>query len=104
MPCYQVNTTTVEFKQRHKDLLVKALEDLGWYAEWQGNRVTIPDYDLSIDLDGRTAKVDAAYVGRVNELKVAYSRQAVRKAARRVGWSHKHKGLAKGKIEGYVYR
>ena len=103
MPCWQVRTISVEFKAQHRDLLDEALNDLGWEVLEQnvygilvrpkGSRDSI-----RLDLVRGEATFDEQMQDRLNELKVGYSRAAVRKVAKQKGWQCKFETATQGKF------
>ena len=103
MPCYQVQSVSVVFKVAHRDLLEKALRVLGWNSvESAGDsaRLTIGPYGSSIVLDLRNgaASFREDQQNLFNELKRAYSRQAINFAAKLGGWQIKNKSATKGQL------
>jgi hypothetical protein len=101
MPCYQVQTVSVEFKIAHADLLVKATTALGWaVVGTQATRMVICPKDsystMTIDLATGKAIIELADQSRLNELKRAYSQQAIKLAANLNGWAVQSKTMNKG--------
>ncbi len=93
MPCYEVRTLTVEFRAENRTLLDAAIKAIGSYAGEQfGDRLYIDGGDIVLDLAAGMAEVRTGYQGRLNELKQAYSREAVKAAAKRVNWACKMAG------------
>jgi hypothetical protein len=90
MPCYTVQTLSVEFQLKHADMLMKAAKTLGINARLVGNYLTL-DYDIQIDLK----RGQASYRERnkqkatetLNLLKKQYSIEAISVAATRSGWN-----------------
>ena len=99
MPCYTVRMTSVEFKAAHKGLLDEAVKFLGWRQHTTGStvRVTTGNYDvIDIDLARGTATFAENIQDRVNELKRAYSAQAIMACAAANDWSVEFDGMTGG--------
>ena len=99
MPCYQVQKVSVEFKAAHADLLEKAIQSLGWQYDWNVAR-TFCRLGNGIELDLRSgqATVNQGQQSKLNELKRAYSQQAVKLAAKLGGWQVKSITANKGQL------
>lgn len=102
MPCYQVNTISVEFKVKHSDLLRQAIEALGWkmVAIAGGSKkptrlsVQYSGYrSLTINMQTGTATFNEGQGGQkaLNKLKKEYSKQAIFKVAKQKKWIVKSK-------------
>ncbi len=77
---------SVEFKAKNLELLKKALAQLGWrYASLGPTTIVIGD--ISINLKTEKATIPTSAQGRLNELKRAYSYQAVKLSAASKGWT-----------------
>jgi hypothetical protein len=96
MPCYETRTLSVEFHARHRKILEAALDSLGWQWAGRGPEIYIEGDSIVLDLDFGRARVLDGQQPRLNTLKRAYSKQALRKAARLQGWQVK--GAEKGVI------
>ncbi len=94
MPCYQIRTMSVEFHARHRKLLFAALDSIGWRYEVNGQTIDLYDADIVLHLDEGRAELfgGTRSQGLLNNLKQAYSRQAIRKAAKMQGWQVKANG------------
>lgn len=100
MPCYQVNTVSVEFQARHFGTLQKAVAALGGTLQRSGERATVVIGPSTITINNGIA------TGRerlVNNLRVAYARQITIQAtewAKQKGWHAQQTGskltLSKG--------
>lgn len=87
MPCYQVVYASVEFKAKHKDLLLKAIERLQWYYREAGkDKQVIYTNALRIDLEREQVEFPKDYSREVDKLKRAYSEVVLEEAARRKKW------------------
>jgi len=93
MPCYTVQTTDVKFKVEHMDLLEQALKALNWTfaKDLSYDRSTVKAYLLGngirIDLTTGLARVTESQQDKLNELKRAYSKEALKKFAKLNQWS-----------------
>ena len=98
MPCYEVNTMSVEFKADHVDLLEQALDVLGWVRDWNVAK-TFCRASNGIELDLRTGKAEIrdGQGGLLNELKRAYSQQVIKKVAQKNHWTVNWKTSTKAK-------
>jgi len=83
MPCYEVRTISCEFKAANADLLKKALDGLGWSRIVNGDLWTVgpPRTSISLNLELGRATIKAGQQSKLNELKRAYSMEAVRLVA-----------------------
>lgn len=88
MPCYTVQTMSVEFQAKHADLLTDAIKALGWGLRQRGNTyyVDTPNGAIAIDLDRQQAELRPEQQDRLNELKRAYSTQAIKRVAALKKW------------------
>ena len=90
MPCYEVNTVSVEFKIAHRNLLEAAVKVLGWSIRSNTTTsVLVEDQSfnsLLIDLVGGKVSIRDGQQGVLNQLKRAYSLEAVKLAAKVGGW------------------
>ena len=103
MPCWQVNEMSVQFSAKHLDVLKRAVDALGWRMETIDTivKVVTDQYDyITIDTVAGQATLDASAQSQLNQLKVAYSQQALKKAAKAKGWAHN----ATAKQKGYLYK
>lgn len=102
MPCYQVQTVSVEFHVAHVDLLEQAVRSLGWSSVVSADRRrwTVGPYMQSIAIDLDAGKADVRIDQRIylNQLKRAYSQQAVKLAAKLGGWQLKSLTATKGQL------
>lgn len=88
MPCDQVRLTNVEFEAKNMELLEKAVEAMGGRIVSSG--AVIEGYlpaagSFSISRGKMTVRAGRERV--VDQLKVAYSEEIVKKAASRFGWA-----------------
>jgi len=95
MPCYEVRTVSVEFRAENRKLLDAAIESLGGQmsiVQESGDRLILGYGAITLDLAAGRAEVRGGYQDRLNELKRAYSREAVKAAAKKCQWSCKLQG------------
>jgi len=104
MPCYEVNLISVEFKVNNRKWLEAALKECGftyWKTHSRGN--VIEDVTFRIKLDTGVVEMDrnpnTAY--KVNQLKQAYTKQAVMEAARKHKWAVKMNSTSKMELRRY---
>lgn len=89
MPCYTINTVSLDLRAANKGLLYKAAQALGLKMEenviWtkEGRRITLQDGKAVCD--ERDAKI-------VNDLRVAYAKQVVGAVTSKLGWQAINKG------------
>lgn len=103
MPCYEVNTITVEFKVAHRDLLDQAIQSLGWPCIRNGNDYTIcpspAERNILLNLSTGEARVyPPKGQERLNELKRAYSREVLKLVTKHNGWQLQQTSATKGNI------
>jgi hypothetical protein len=79
MPCYQVNTVSLDFQAGNLELLQKAAARLGLVLR-------TADGTLVATLAGNQASCQASDVPLINKLRVEYSREIVGHAALKLGW------------------
>jgi hypothetical protein len=89
MPCYTVRETTVDLGAADRKILIDGLRAAGFTVVDQGDFLDLRKNDgtsATVRPDGRVA----FYAGQervVNEIKRAYSAEAVRVAAKRFGYT-----------------
>jgi hypothetical protein len=88
MPCYQVNTVSLDFQAGNLDLLQKATAVLGLEVRAIADRREVVDRGGAVvaTLVGGKATCSQANVLIVNKLRVQYSREIVGHAALKLGW------------------
>ena len=94
MPCYQVNTLSLDFQALDLGLLRKAAAVLGLEVRAVGTPLSITERRLVVErggtlvatLAGNKATCSQANVATVNKLRVQYSREIVGHAALKLGW------------------
>ena len=91
MPCWEVRTMSVEFGVKHSMLLVKALGAMNLNYTMQGSVVDVVGLG-KIDLSKGVAEIDRYNQKKLNQLKQAYSKECVKKAAKLQGWQLKTRG------------
>src|SRR5258706_14353572 len=87
MPCDQVRTIKVAAGKMVAEHLIKGLEALGYSARQSGTRVSFnKGYYQSGSYDSATGRMELPQGERLEAVKVAYAKQGVAHAARRMGW------------------
>jgi hypothetical protein len=88
MPCYQVNTVSLDFQAGNLELLQKAAAVLGLEVRALADRREVVDRsgNVVVMLVGGKATCSQANVPIVNKLRVQYSREIVGHAALKLGW------------------
>jgi hypothetical protein len=88
MPCYQVNTISLDFQAGNLDLLQKAAAVLGLEVRAVADRREVVDRGAAVvaTLVSGKATCSQANVAVVNKLRVQYSREIVGHAALKLGW------------------
>ena len=93
MPCYEVQRISVEFHAENKELLMKALKSLGWKHEIRTDGKVSIDYNtIVLDLEKGKAEMESYQQDRLNQLKRAYSQQAIAAACKQNLWMNKTAG------------
>jgi hypothetical protein len=97
MPCYEVRTISVEFKAENRNLLDAAARSIGLNDlrnVGNGRLEMGPHFGayITLDLTNGRAEVRDGYQSLLNELKRAYSREAIKAAAKQVNWACKMTG------------
>ena len=88
MPCYAVNTVSLDFQAGDLGLLQKAASVLGLEVRVHADRREVVDKagNVVATLVGGKATCSQANVAVVNKLRVQYSREIVGHAALKLGW------------------
>ena len=88
MPCYSVNTVSLDFQAGDLALLQKAAAALSLAVNVRGDRRELMDREgkLIATLVQGKATCSQANVALVNKLRVQYSREIVGQAALKLGW------------------
>ena len=87
MPCYEVQTYSIEFKASNRALLDAAMKSLSWVPDSSGTEfVTLLGGGIVLNLKTGMATVQDGCREHLNTLKRAYSRQAIGAAARTNKW------------------
>ena len=100
MPCWQVQTVSVEFKAANAELLAKAAKALGYFVQQAAGVMTLSTSRTSfgINLMTSTALIQQDQQGELNALKQEYSRQAIKLAAKLGGWQVQFKNANQGNM------
>ncbi len=98
MPCYTVSIVNGEFRVAHVDLLEKAAKGLGYAYGRVGDAITLSSVGSVIKVDLGIGKALANDQRLVDELKRAYSQQALKLAAKLGVWQLKNLTRTKGQL------
>ncbi len=101
MPCWQVQTVSVEFHAKHRELLEKAIKALGWSSSKTENGYSVDCGGWSamkINLITGKAIIDSNQQNKLNLLKQEYSRQAINMVAKLSGWQNSKLTSLKGQL------
>lgn len=97
MPCNQIRRTSVTLVNADPNMLLDALEGLGYYFAKAHRKVEMTDQEARVALgsvyDGQTLRLTGSITE--NQVKQAYSKQVVREVANRYGWRVKETGSNK---------
>ena len=87
MPCYQVNTVSVDLQAGNLELLRKTASALGLTVEDRGawRQLCRGGVPIAV-LESDKARCATAEVATINKLRVEYSRAIVNQAALKMGW------------------
>jgi len=101
MPCWQVQTVSVEFHAKHGELLEKAIKALGWSSTKleRGYLVDCGGWSsIEINLVTGKANIDSNQQNKLNLLKQEYSKQAINMVAKLSGWQNRKLTGLKGQL------
>jgi hypothetical protein len=106
MPCYVVQTTSVEISIKNVDLFKSVLEKLGYYVFMTDDKNFLSVNKegvnrITFNLKTQTAQVGRYQQERLNEMKRAYSLEVVKQIAKKKKWAIKMK--AKNKMVARKY-
>jgi|GEM_PF-3021802 len=88
MPCWTINTVSVEFSAKHVDLILKAAKSIGLSSYYNRESQTIYlDDQIVINLANRTAQVINDNFDMLNKLKRAYSATVIKIVAKKKKWA-----------------
>lgn len=101
MPCNLDQRITVEFKAESATLLKAALEADGYVVQMSQQAQSLSFYHQATGAGGafRNGMLTHDPTINVNDIRLAYSKAAVREAARRCGWIYAAQGKQKAKLE-----
>lgn len=94
MPCYQINTVTLAFKAKNKDLIMEVLKqmDVNPVEISRGNEVKKISTTIgTFDLEAGTVETQDWNADRVNQFRVNYSHAVLYKAAAAKKWTVKRR-------------
>lgn len=103
MPCWEVRTIEIAFQAKHKDLLQKAIDRMGY----TGNSVVQIEDDYlkfgyeQIPLDDTPINVDRRLSQTINTLKRSYSEVCIEEVAKKRKWALRKKNSQSMKLVRY---
>ena len=96
MPCHEIRTINVDLKMVDKDLLKKALDNLGFtYNETENGFIIFSNkFSTRIKLDLKTGQANMAESDQkyLNKIKQEYSKAAIEKISEKRKWILKKTG------------
>lgn len=102
MPCWEVRTMSVEFSVKHSMLLIKALREMDLRFQIDGSTVIVVGMG-TIDLKRGVADITSSSQTVLNNIKQAYSKECVKKAAKLMQWQVKYDKKSKN-VKGVMVR
>jgi hypothetical protein len=101
MPCHLIQKVAVKFTAKHRKLLDEAVKTLGWQLtenKWSGEIVVTTKKwnQISLNLSEEKATYRQGRDAEVNELKRAYTNEALKLGADMIGWKNQITGSNKG--------
>jgi hypothetical protein len=87
LPCYQVNTISVELKAADRDLLEQAIKSLGLSYVRSGSSLRVYTAAGVIAITADAATATEQDLPTVNRIRQQYSREVVNSAARKFRWA-----------------
>lgn len=91
MPCYEINTISVEFKAEHMEHLETALKATGLAYTKNGDIITIGGV-ITINLKNSSIECPGNYMPLINKLKREYSKAVIEDIAKKKKWALKSNG------------
>ena len=85
MPCWSINTVSIEFKAANFSLVERAATVLGWKALATNNTVTIATAAGVIRIANGLATGDRSTTQQINSLRMQYSKEVLKEAKLRMG-------------------
>jgi hypothetical protein len=92
MPCYEVRIISVELKIASKAILLDAIKGLGLSHRLSSDGKMIYLTGVEINLETGIANLEGGYQDVFNQIKQAYSREAVKTVAKKFAWATKTQG------------
>lgn len=100
MPCWTVDTISVDFQAKYIDLILEAARSIGLTPYVEGQTILMNDL-LYIDLNNQTAKVADNDYRTLNKLKRAYSKAVIETVAKKKRWAVQTTGANKMRLRRY---
>ena len=107
MPCYEINTVSVEFFMANIDFLLTALKELGYevqlHNKFDYEKVLAGSGPVVIEFDMVTglAKVESKYQDKLNAVKRQYSKVVIAEVAKKKRWVLKEMEVNKVQLRRY---
>lgn len=98
MPCYSVQTISVKFNAKHRDVLDAALKDAGVKVISDVKGILTLDDGIVLDLEQGVAEVRPYQQAALNRLKQAYTAAALKKVCGQKRWATSWQGQRKGVV------
>ena len=86
MPCYQMNTVTMEIKAKNADMIIEVLEEMNLRPVPNQWRTRIQTNIGEVDLNTGTFETQNYNSDIVNQFRVEYSKKALKVAAKKNKW------------------
>jgi len=84
MPCWEINTMSVDINATNRDLLETAIKSLGLAYERAGNDFYVAGFSIT----GNQAVIQAGrQQDTLNAIKRQYSKETIKKVAKAKGWT-----------------
>ncbi len=101
MPCWEVRTIQIAFQAKHKDLLQKAIDRVGFDKSVRIDGDYLKFGYTRIPLDGTPTEVDQQLSQTLNTLKRNYSEVCIEEVARKKKWALRKKNSQSMKLVRY---
>jgi len=99
MPCYEVNTITLEWMVKNKNRLLQTLKEMNREANDYGNVVV--SYPFRFNLTENRVELVKGYRADLNVIKRKYSEITLREIAKKKRWALKEKETNKFQMARY---
>lgn len=86
MPCYEINTVSLEFKAKNIDVIVEVLNEMDLRPLVSSNKKSISTRIGTFNLESGSVEVQSWNAGKVNQFRVKYSEKILKIAATKNKW------------------